>query len=69
MLGQAIMLKPEQIGRHFPQDITQCIEAETTLPPFRRQYYWMHFLEWNVWISLKSSLKFVLSANKIPRIF
>ena len=29
------------------------------LPPFRRRHFPMHFLEWNLWISIKISLKFV----------
>ena len=35
------------------------IQAEIKWPPFRRQHFQMHFLNENVWISLKISLKFV----------
>ena len=35
------------------------IEAETKWTPFRRRYFQVHFLNENVWIPIKISLKFV----------
>ena len=44
------------------------IEAETKWPPFRRRYFQTHFLNENVRISIKISLKFVPKGpiNNIP---
>ena len=44
------------------------IEAETKWPLFRRWHFQVHFLEWNVSIPIKISLKFVPkgSINNIP---
>ena len=47
---------------------TQHNKVEAKLLPFRRQHFQMHFLKWNVWISLPISLKYVpkVRINKIP---
>ena len=46
----------------------QQIEAETKWTLFRRRHFQMHFLNENVWIPIKISLKFVPRGpiNKIP---
>ena len=43
-------------------------ELETKWTPFRRRHFQLHFLEWNVWIPIKISLKFVPKGpiNNIP---
>ena len=48
--------------------ICEHIEAETKMPPFLRRHFQMHFIVWNVWISLKMSLEFASSVriNDIP---
>ena len=47
------------------------IEAETKWLPFHRWQFQMHFLNENVWISIKISLKFVSKGpnNNIPALF
>ena len=44
------------------------IEAETKWTPFRRRYFQMHFVEWNIWNPINISLKFVPMGqiNNIP---
>ena len=44
------------------------IEAGTKWTPFRRRHFPVHFLEWNVWIPVKISLKIVPKdpINNIP---
>ena len=52
----------------FSACFVQHIEAETEWPPFSRRHFQMHFLNENVWILLKISLKFVPKVwiNNIP---
>ena len=52
-------------------DFTKHIEAETKCPPFHRQHFQVHFLDLNIWISIKISLIFVAegSINNIPALF
>ena len=50
-------LAPETYGNVIAEH--NVIEAETKLPPFRRQHIQMHFYDANIWISLQLSLKFV----------
>ena len=47
---------------------TEHIEAETTCPPFCRQPFPTHVLEWNIWISIAILLKLVPKCpiNNIP---
>ena len=51
---------------HYP--LLKHIEAETKWPPSSIRHFQMHFLEWNAWISLTISLKFVpkVPMNNIP---
>ena len=44
------------------------IEAETRWSSFRRRHFQVHFVEWNAWISITISLKFVPKGaiNNIP---
>ena len=38
----------------FMRLLFQHIEVETKWPPFPRRHFRMHFLEWNIWISISS---------------
>ena len=57
-----------QVSTAFLVNIQRHIGARTKCAPFRRRYFQMHFLQWNVGILIKFSMKFVPKGpiNNIP---
>ena len=64
----ALSLNPNEPDIRGKLQWNQHIEAETKWPPMSWWHFQMHFLELNLWISIKISLKFVPHGpiNDIP---